>query len=310
MTTSTASDVLTSISDAPATPAREGIWARIDRVGTRLVVDDPTFPELPQPADYGLALPWSDAFASAETVRWRRRAHMLTARGCLRLVVAVVCLVVGGVDLSHGRILLGLAELWAGLVQLVVCWVPLGHAAYVRQELPRLTLQGRSGLGILLDDAATEPRRPSPAEVDEWDLADDERLWAVLDASTVVQRERTRRGRTETEDHRVPVVVAVTSTRLVCRTATRSWSAPWSRVEGVGARLTARRGTALTVWHAQTADADLELWRVNVPAPMTTHALSRLNLACASAAGARDAYLAGLATAGVPYQVRGPASSW
>lgn len=310
MTTSTASAAPTSTSDAPAAPAREGIWARMDRALTRLVLDDPTFPQLPLPADYGLTLPWSDAFASAEAARWRRRARMLTARGCLRLVVAVVCLVVGGVDLGHGHVLLGLAELWAGLVQLVVCCVPFGHAIGVRQELPHLALQGRSGLGVMLDDAAAEPRRPSPADVDDWDLADDERLWAVLEATTVEQRERTFRGLTRLTDRTVPLLVAVTTARLICRTETRRWSVPWSQVHGFGARFTGHRGTDLTVWCVEPDGDDFELWQVTVPASMTAHAFSRMSLACATAAGGRDAYVAGLATSGVPYRVPGPVPLW
>lgn len=48
MSTSIAPTAETSTSDAPATTP-EGLWARLDRAFTRLVLDDPTMPELPQP---------------------------------------------------------------------------------------------------------------------------------------------------------------------------------------------------------------------------------------------------------------------
>ncbi len=310
MSTSTAPTTPTSTSDAPTMPAREGFWARMDRAGTRLVLDDPTMPELPQPADFGTALPWSDGFAAAENARWRRRAWMLSVRGCLRLVVAVVCLVAGVADLWHGRILLGLAEVWTGLVQLVVCWVPLIHAGKIRQDIPYLALHGRSGLGVMLDDAAIEPRLPSATEVAEWDLAADERIWAVLEATTAELQERTFRGLTRLTHRTVPVLVAVTTSRVICRTEAQTSSVPWSRVHGFGARFTAHGGTDLTVWHVEPDGDDFELWQVTVPASMTAHAFSRMSLACATAAGARDAYVAGLATSGVPYRVPGPVPLW
>lgn len=56
MSTSIAPTAETSTSDAPATTP-EGLWARLDRAFTRLVLDDPTMPELPQPSDFGMTLP-------------------------------------------------------------------------------------------------------------------------------------------------------------------------------------------------------------------------------------------------------------
>lgn len=308
MNTNPGTAVPSSIRNGPPAPAREGFWTRIERLCSRFILDDRTGSQLPQPADYDLALPWSEAFTSAEVARWRRRAGMLTARGCLRLVVAVVCLVAGGVDVSHGRVLLGLAELWAGVVQLVVCWVPLIHAAGVRQELPRLALHSRSVLGVMLDDAATQPRRPSPAEIIDWDLAHDECLWDVLEASTAEQGDQVRRTRTSTKEPRVPVAVAVTTDRVICRTEDRCWSVPWSRVDCVSTYPGART-TRVIVWYANGTD-DLGLCRFSVPSARTAHVLSRVNLACATAAGAPGAYLERLTAAGVPYRVRGPASSW
>lgn len=200
--------------------------------------------------------------------------------------------------------------MWGGLVQLVVCWVPLIHAGKIRQDVPYLALHGRSSLGVMLDDAATEPRPPSAAELAEWELADDERVWAVLEATTAELQERTFRGLTRLTDRTVPVLVAVTTARLLCRTETRRWSVPWSQVHGFGARFTGHRGTDLTVWYVEPDDDDFELWQVRVPASMTAHAFSRMSLACATAAGGRDAYVAGLASSGVPYRVPGPVPLW
>lgn len=107
--------------------------------------------------------------------------------------------------------------------------------------------------------------------------------------------------------------VDVTTDRLVWRTAAGSRDVRWGTVDAVVAHFARRGRIGLTVWQASadTVDtADREPWRIDVPSATAAHALSRMYLACASAASSRDAYLAGLADSGVPYRVTGPASTW